>query len=307
MLSSAERVIGRVAAALAIAAGLQMVAAAVPPQPRRDRPTLPPPQVDADIPPPGTPPGVVDDGSGLKATSQDSDDPGAQRYDVVGYASWYGDEMGGGRTASGQKFDARAISAAHPTLPMGSYAEVTALDTGRTILVVVTDRGPNGPSRIIDLSRGAAEQLGIDRAGIAAVRVRRVDASLVDQAALRDGRMASPRIDAPPLLLTALRKRLPVRGRSVPPVRQAARADRPSQAALPANPEELANGWFVQVVATSSRTKADDLAESIGGSVTPAGSIFRVRMGPFGDAASAERARDEVARRGYGDARMLRQ
>ena len=245
---------------------------------------------------------------GPRGTSGRNDDPA--RYDAVGYASWYGTEMGGGRTASGQPFSARAISAAHPTLPMGSFAEVTSLDSGRTILVVITDRGPSGGNRIIDLSRAAAELLGIDRAGIAAVRVRRVDPPGPDQAALRDGRSASPRIDTPPVLLTALRKRLPPRGRGTPPVVARAptiapRAERAYETP-PAEAEARAEtGWFVQILATASRDKADSLAHALGASVTPAGRVFRVRLGPFVDAETAARARDGVAGRGYGDARVL--
>lgn len=63
-------------------------------------------------------------------------------YDEVGYASWYGDELSGNKTANGEIFNPQGISAAHKTLPLPSYVEITALDTGRTILVRVNDRGP---------------------------------------------------------------------------------------------------------------------------------------------------------------------
>ena len=92
-------------------------------------------------------------------------------YDMLGYASWYGNESGK-RTANGERFRAKAISGAHTTLPLPSYVEVTALDTGRTILLRVNDRGPFAAGRIIDLSRGAAEELGVRPQGQVAVRVR---------------------------------------------------------------------------------------------------------------------------------------
>jgi hypothetical protein len=77
-------------------------------------------------------------------------------YDMLGYASWYGSESGN-QTANGERFRPKAVSAAHTTLPLPSYVEVTSLDSGRTILVRVNDRGPfAGRGRIIDLSRGAA-------------------------------------------------------------------------------------------------------------------------------------------------------
>lgn len=112
------------------------------------------------------------------------------RYDVLGYASWYGNESGN-RTANGERFRPGWITAAHTTLPLPSYVEVTALDTGRRIIVRVNDRGPfvRGP-RIIDLSRGAAEMLGMKAQGQAPVRVRAVEPPEKDRKRLREGRPA---------------------------------------------------------------------------------------------------------------------
>jgi rare lipoprotein A len=132
-------------------------------------------------------------------------DPG---YDRVGYASWYGPESGY-RTANGERFRPDGISAAHTTLPLPTYIEVTALDSGRRILVRVNDRGPfAGGSRIIDLSRGAAEQLGIRAQGVAPVRVRVVEPSERDRERLREGK---PARELPPVSgreLEELRARL---------------------------------------------------------------------------------------------------
>ncbi len=102
----------------------------------------------------------------------------------------------------------KGISAAHTVLPLPSYVEVTVLDTGRTILLRINDRGPFTPSRLIDLSRGAARLLGIERLGRAAVRVRRVEPDAKDRARLRAGKPASTRPDASPDELAALRARL---------------------------------------------------------------------------------------------------
>ena len=131
----------------------------------------------------------------------------APDYDQLGYAGWYGNESGN-QTASGERFRAKAISGAHTTLPLPSYVEVTSLDTGRTIVVRVNDRGPFARGRIIDLSRGAAALLGIRAQGHAAVRVRRVDPPERDRARLRDGKPAATRPDASPATLAALRTRL---------------------------------------------------------------------------------------------------
>jgi len=111
-------------------------------------------------------------------------------YDALGYASWYGKEQSGNPTANGERFRPSGVSAAHRTLPLPSYLEVTALDTGRTILVRVNDRGPFAPRRIIDLSHGAAEQLGMVSKGVAAVHVRLVNPPERERAKLRAGKAA---------------------------------------------------------------------------------------------------------------------
>ena len=262
-------------------------------------------------------------GAGPRATSQSF---GAARYDAVGYASWYGEEVKG-KTASGQIFDPKAITAAHKTLPMGSFVEVTALDTGRTILVVITDRGPHVPGRIIDLSRGAAELLGITKQAVAAVRVRLAEPPAADQIALRNGRAASPRLDATPQLVAALRKQLPVPKEAPPPAppppstpapvapAQSAstvtphREPRKPQPAKPAptSTSTPVRALFVQVGTFSSMPRAKALATSLRGSVQPSGALFRVRIGPFANRAAAGSARDDVARRGYGDARIVQE
>jgi rare lipoprotein A len=134
-------------------------------------------------------------------------------YDRVGYASWYGPESGD-RTANGERFRPDWISAAHTTLPLPAYVEVTALDTGRRIVVRVNDRGPfAGGSRIIDLSRGAAEELGVRAQGVAPVRVRVVEPSERDRERLREGKPARELSRVSERELVDLRERLESRGR----------------------------------------------------------------------------------------------
>ncbi|MBT3072100.1 septal ring lytic transglycosylase RlpA family protein [Rhodomicrobium sp. Az07] len=93
-------------------------------------------------------------------------------YDQVGVASWYGDFFHGRKTANGEVYDMGALTAAHPTLPLPTYAQVTNLDNNRTVVVRINDRGPYHDGRIIDLSRRAAELLGFHGRGTAPVRVR---------------------------------------------------------------------------------------------------------------------------------------
>jgi rare lipoprotein A len=129
-------------------------------------------------------------------------------YDDVGYASFYGEELAGQPTANGEIFVPSAITGAHKTLPLPTYVEVTALDTGRTILVRLNDRGPFANDRVIDLSAGAAKQLGILEQGVAGVRVRKVNPPEQERAVLRFGQPAAERIDTPDSLLRVLRDKL---------------------------------------------------------------------------------------------------
>jgi rare lipoprotein A len=93
------------------------------------------------------------------------------RYRADGVASWYGPDFHGRQTANGEIYDMHSVSAAHPTLPLPSYARVTNLDNGRSIVVRVNDRGPFTRNRVIDLSIGAAKALDFHNRGLANVRV----------------------------------------------------------------------------------------------------------------------------------------
>ena len=107
-------------------------------------------------------------------------------YDRTGMASWYGPNFHGRLTANGEVYDQFALSAAHPTFPLPSYARVTSLATGASVIVRVNDRGPFHSNRIIDLSARASELLDYQREGVARVRVQYLgDAPLHG----RDGKM----------------------------------------------------------------------------------------------------------------------
>jgi len=89
----------------------------------------------------------------------------------VGTASWYGEDFEGKPTASGEDYDMFDMTAAHPTLPLGTYVRVTNLRNGRAVVVKVNDRGPIVPGRIIDLSYGAACVLRFEHRGLQRVRL----------------------------------------------------------------------------------------------------------------------------------------
>lgn len=92
-------------------------------------------------------------------------------YVETGTASWYGPNHDGKRTASGERFDMNAMTAAHRTLPFGTVVEVTNLENQRSVRVRINDRGPYARNRILDLSAAAARRLGIKTKGTARVRI----------------------------------------------------------------------------------------------------------------------------------------
>ena len=94
-----------------------------------------------------------------------------QNYSAVGMASWYGDAFHGRRTANGEVYDMRALSAAHPTMPLPSYARVTNLANGHSVIVRVNDRGPYHGGRVMDVSSRVADVLDFKGAGTARVKV----------------------------------------------------------------------------------------------------------------------------------------
>lgn len=98
----------------------------------------------------------------------------SEGYEAEGVASWYGPNFQGRRTSSGETFDMYKMTAAHRTLPLPTYVEVTNLENGRKAIVRVNDRGPFKKDRLIDLSYVAAVKLGVVGTGTARVRVRAV-------------------------------------------------------------------------------------------------------------------------------------
>jgi rare lipoprotein A len=287
--------------------------------------------------------GGVEDGAGQPALSAEK-----VNYDEVGYASWYGDELRGNTTASGEIFNPDSVSAAHKTLPLPSFAEVTNLDSGRTILVRVNDRGPFKRGRIIDISAGAAKQLGVTSQGQFPVRVRRVNPPEFERRQLQGGGQATERLPTPPALLAALRRNLKPGEASPsvaakptqpkPPIIAAASPastastnapgaqfdppdapmakpmKKPLEVVLPApvvqnkmaDVSTLAQDYFVQIGAFSSKVRADALAKRAGANIVSAGNIWRVRLGPYEDEAGARAALGPLAAKGYRDARVTR-
>ncbi|CAN5470060.1 hypothetical protein BH10PSE1_BH10PSE1_16610 [soil metagenome] len=197
-------------------------------------------------------------------------------YDEVGMASWYGAQFNGRATSSGERFDMNALSAAHKTLPLPALVEVTNLSNGRSAIVRVNDRGPFVDTRIIDLSRGAAEEIGLLSQGVGRVRVRYVGPA-PRGGGLGDGNRRLQQASTPP---PAARRRDDSR-------------------------------FWVQAGSFADSTAAHLAAESLGdrASVSPARvdgqRFFRVLVGPWDDANDAERARQGIVARGVRDALLI--
>lgn len=236
-------------------------------------------------------------------------------YQETGIASWYGPGFHALDTANGERYDQDALTAAHKTLPMPSYVEVTNLDNGRVLTVRVNDRGPFVAGRIIDLSRRSAQLLGVDGPGTARVRVRRVYPDAATIAALAPAAAAPPpppvqvaaapvtpvaNQPAPPPVLEADGEPVPVRVVDVP----AAATPKPAPI-LPA-----AGQSFVQVASLSDPGRVAWLSgflASYGPVVTEktAAGLTRVRLGPYNDVDSATAALSRLRAAGYTDARLV--
>ena len=239
----------------------------------------------------------------------------------VGMASWYGPRFHRRKTSNGEWFDMNYLSAAHPTMPLPSYARVTNLENGRTVVVRVNDRGPFVGTRIMDLSRAAAERLGYVRQGKARVRVE-----YLGPAPLGDDRRLLAKLNrmkgAPKATLLAA---IDGRATEAPPVRVAeARPSAPPVRTAPAGATAVphrvrpagyapASGYFVQVAAFADPGNAEAARRRLGGigpvDVRPvdvaAGRFWRVRLGPLASLEDAEDLLGRVRDIGHHDARIV--
>lgn len=205
----------------------------------------------------------------------------ADGYVERGIASWYGEKFHGHKTSNGETFDMYAMSAAHKSLPIPSYARVTNLDNGRSVVVRVNDRGPFHGDRLIDLSYAAAKKLGYPSRGTARVEVATITVR-------PNGNM------------TLAGERYPY-------------ADSP--VAVAEQTRETGEAHYVQLGSFSQRSPADGLRDKVrqqtGQSVrvrkveTASGLFHRVQVGPFGNADEAKREQQALANRGFHQAIVL--
>ncbi len=202
----------------------------------------------------------------------------SEGYVEQGIASWYGTKFHGQRTSSGEPYDMYQLTAAHRSLPLPTYARVTNLENGRTLVVKINDRGPFHDDRIIDLSYAAASKLGVLARGTARVEVRAITPGRTEPAVIR----AATTVEETPAVQPAV--------------------------AIPATPPtttatEGAGGHFIQVGAFTDRDNAEKLRIRLLGPELPPVTIYplegprtvyRVRVGPIASAEEAGRLAGEL-------------
>jgi rare lipoprotein A len=210
-------------------------------------------------------------------------DVSGQPYRVQGRASWYGRKFHGKPTSNGERYDMYAMTAAHPTLPIPSYVRVTRVSTGKTVVLRVNDRGPFLAGRVIDLSYVAAHKLGVIAPGSAEVIVERI---MPDE--IRTWRANAPTPAPAPAPAPA------------PPQTSVAMASTSAQvnASAPGT-------FYLQAGAFSDPARAQSLASELTGKVPAdlnagvkieqsAGSLYRVRIGPFASREAASQAGERL-------------
>ena len=236
--------------------------------------------------------------------------PDGRGYVERGIASWYGNKFHGYMTSSFEKYDMYAFSAAHKTLPLPSYARVTNLDNGKSVVVRINDRGPFHENRIIDLSYAAAVKIGVWPKGTGLVEVRAIDPAHADE-------------KPPPSTIASAAS--PARARAMPASAPSSASALPkpvapstaalAERAMDAKPLPVgAAHIYLQLGAYGERANAErallsaqragleDLAIV---SVAVAGrTIHRLRLGPLADADAADAMTQRVQRLGLGTPRV---
>ncbi len=205
-----------------------------------------------------------------------------------GIASWYGKKFHGQKTSSGELYDMYKMTAAHPTLPIPSYAKVTSRESGKQIIVRINDRGPFHPGRIIDVSYTAALKLGLLGKGSHEVELERIVPSEIDRivAARKQAPVVAAKPAAPP-------------GGGAPPEIAALMLE---GKALPAADTASVGSFYVQFGAYSEMDRAEAARERLQASgvfqqvvdIVRGGGLMRLMGGPFLSREAAKEAIDKI-------------
>jgi rare lipoprotein A len=237
-------------------------------------------------------------------------------YKEQGIASWYGRRYHGQKTASGEVYDMYAMTAAHPILPIPSYARVTNLRNGRSVVVRINDRGPFHDGRVIDLSYTAACKLDVLAGGSTRVEVETIIPDGTTMVAAAPAPKPRAPAAVPPTAsstaATPAPAATPITGTPLEMDGVASPAAAPATAATTAAAEPAAvmpvsaegSGFFLQLGAFASRENADNFASHLRAQanavarslqVIPRDGLFRVQAGPYGSQADARAAADRLA------------
>jgi len=225
-------------------------------------------------------------------------------YSETGMASWYGKDFHNKKTANGETYDMRAITAAHRTLPLPSIVRVTNLENGRSIIARVNDRGPYVKNRIIDLSEKGAELLGYKMQGTAKVKVEILEkeSRAIKEAMLADNNKSK---------LTNNKINYGLAPKNTTPAVKTAAVTAPQPAAV--NQPIETGTFFVQVGAFSDLTKAKEMANNMQrfGTVTiheaylSKDGVYRVRLGAYHSRDEALQILDRVLDYGHADVSIV--
>ena len=213
---------------------------------------------------------------------------GLKPYKVRGIASWYGKKFHGQKTSIGEPYDMFAMTAAHPTLALPSYVRVTQLQSGKSVIVRVTDRGPFHADRVIDLSYTAAYKLGLINGGSGQVEV---EAILPGEPMSTSYAQLAPPPGNDELDLLALRL-----AREEQPVANAALAGQAADAGF-------ARGVYLQLGAFASPDNAENLKNHLAREldwlnepmrINPGGGVHRLQLGPYASRGDADKVAERI-------------
>jgi rare lipoprotein A len=242
------------------------------------------------------------------------DQPG---YDKTGLSSWYGEAFHRRQTSNGEWFDMATLTAAHPTLPLPSYAKVTNLENGRTVIVRINDRGPFVGTRVLDVSKRVAEVLGYKQQGIGKIRVQYIGPAPLKDSGKHIIAMNRELKNGTPLrqMIAAANgdrsQDFQVAEAEPQPLQRVKYSEEPVQDYEPAQPASV--NYYVQVGAFADPDNAERIRQDLSG-VGPVqiaelmgnnGPIYRVRVGPLHNPEQANTALNQVFSYGLPDARVI--
>lgn len=224
-------------------------------------------------------------------------------YSETGIASWYGDDFHNKRTANGETYNMRDITAAHRTLPLPSIVRVTNLENGRSIIARVNDRGPYVKNRIIDVSQKGAELLGYKNKGTARVKVEILE---TESRAIKEAMLS--KTNSSKIFNDAIK--YDVSQTPVSPQNTALSANSATKVALP---EATTGTFFVQVGAFADYDKAKQMATnmkrfgnvSIYEAYLSKNGVYRVRLGAYPNKDEALKILDRVLDYGHADVTIV--